>query len=320
LILDWSGSDPINTVLSDLLHGNISDSAITIHSGPGAMGLGWKDAASQITIEPTLLGDVDLNGTVDNSDLGQLLKCLNKSGGWAQGDFNYNGMVDNSDLGAALANFNQPPVALALNLSLGSGGSSGGVSPVPAASVSAQPVAAGNIADSSGPASAVASPPSAVASSADDAQVGAGTLAAVKGTGQTAAATPAKMNPPIPTACDGDGDNFSVGPVAAAITPVVERAGTFSRDADANGSGTSGVPSQSPPTGQAAAQFLRDAVFSRWAAVGSARLSAQELLDTGDFEQDGSTDVLWYGPSDRSIDAQSHRKAAFGCSAVFKWA
>jgi hypothetical protein len=119
LILNYSnGSDPVNTVLSELNSGKITDLAITVHSGPGAMALGWSDTASQITIEPTLVGDTNLSGTVDNNDLGQLLKYFNQPGGWAQGDFNYNGTVDNNDLGALLANFNVSTV-LPLELTLG---------------------------------------------------------------------------------------------------------------------------------------------------------------------------------------------------------
>ena len=78
------------------------------------MALGWKDTGNQITIEPTYVGDTDLNGTVDNNDLGQMLKYFNKAGGWAQGDFNGNGTVDNSDLGALLANFNITQLPLPL--------------------------------------------------------------------------------------------------------------------------------------------------------------------------------------------------------------
>jgi autotransporter-associated beta strand protein len=112
LILDYTGASPITTVLGDLLSGKIIDSAITVRSGPGAMALGWKDTGSQIDILPTLVGDTDLNGTVDNNDLGQVLKYFNKAGGWAQGDFNGDGIVDNSDLGAFLANFNHAPLTL----------------------------------------------------------------------------------------------------------------------------------------------------------------------------------------------------------------
>jgi autotransporter-associated beta strand protein len=109
LMLDYTGSSPIATVLTDLASGKITDTAITIHAGPGAMALGWKDTGSQIDILPTLIGDTDLNGTVDNNDAGQLLKYFNKAGGWAQGDFNGNGVVDNSDLGALLANWGHHP-------------------------------------------------------------------------------------------------------------------------------------------------------------------------------------------------------------------
>ncbi len=123
LVLDYTGSSPIATVLTDLASGKITDSAITVHSGPGAMALGWKDTGSEIDILPTLIGDTDLNGTVDNNDLGQLLKYFNKAGGWTSGDFNGNGTVDNSDLGALLANFNHAPLTLPLVVS--------GANPVP---------------------------------------------------------------------------------------------------------------------------------------------------------------------------------------------
>ncbi len=124
LMLDYTGSSPIASVLAALTSGKITDSAITIHAGPGAMALGWKDTGTQIDILPTLIGDTDLNGTVDNNDLGQLLKYFNKAGGWTSGDFNNNGTVDNSDLGALLANFNHAPLTLPLVVS-------GGVSTVP---------------------------------------------------------------------------------------------------------------------------------------------------------------------------------------------
>jgi hypothetical protein len=85
--------------------------------------LGWQDTGTEIDILPTLVGDTDLNGTVDNNDLGQLLKYFNQPGGWAQGDFNGNGTVDNSDLGALLANYNYAPLTLPLVVA--------GASPVP---------------------------------------------------------------------------------------------------------------------------------------------------------------------------------------------
>ena len=108
-MLDYTGSSPIATVVADLASGKITDTAITIHAGPGAMALGWHDTGSQIDILPTLVGDMNLNGAIDNNDLGEFLKYFNHPGGWAQGDFNYNWVVNNSDLGALLANFNWPP-------------------------------------------------------------------------------------------------------------------------------------------------------------------------------------------------------------------
>ena len=123
-MLDYTGTSPIASVLAAITSGKITDSAITIHAGPGAMALGWKDTGTQIDILPTLIGDTDLNGTVDNNDLGQLLKYFNKAGGWTSGDFNNNGTVNNSDLGTLLANFNHAPLTLPLVVS-------GGVSTVP---------------------------------------------------------------------------------------------------------------------------------------------------------------------------------------------
>src|SRR5277367_2393881 len=59
----------------------------------------------------TLLGDANLDGSVNGTDLGILATNFNKSvtgfSGWDQGDFNYDGSVNGTDLGYISSNFNQ---------------------------------------------------------------------------------------------------------------------------------------------------------------------------------------------------------------------
>ena len=59
------------------------------------------------TLKITLLGDADLNGTADFTDLGVLLNNYNQPGGWIKGDFDLNNLVDFTDLGILLNNYNQ---------------------------------------------------------------------------------------------------------------------------------------------------------------------------------------------------------------------
>lgn len=56
-----------------------------------------------------VVGDTDLNGVVDSSDLGDLLAAFGTNGpGWGNGDFNLDNVVNSSDLGPLLANFGHP--------------------------------------------------------------------------------------------------------------------------------------------------------------------------------------------------------------------
>ncbi len=58
---------------------------------------------------PYLKGDTDLDGDVDNADLGMAAGSFTGSGGtgrlWSQGDFDGDGDVDNADIGIATGNF-----------------------------------------------------------------------------------------------------------------------------------------------------------------------------------------------------------------------
>jgi hypothetical protein len=60
----------------------------------------------QAIIQPALLGDAELEGTVSIQDLQDLLNNFNAPGFWDQGNFNGHATVDISDLQALLANFN----------------------------------------------------------------------------------------------------------------------------------------------------------------------------------------------------------------------
>jgi autotransporter-associated beta strand protein len=95
--------------------GGITSSAIA--SNPG-YGVGYADAADignpaglasgTIEVKFTLLGDADLNGTVNGIDFGILAANFNKGvSRWDQGDFNYDNIVNGVDFGALAANFNK---------------------------------------------------------------------------------------------------------------------------------------------------------------------------------------------------------------------
>ena len=56
-----------------------------------------------------LVGDLNVDGTVNSGDLGLLLNNFNHAGGavYTQGDINNDGDVNSGDLGLLLNNFNQ---------------------------------------------------------------------------------------------------------------------------------------------------------------------------------------------------------------------
>jgi autotransporter-associated beta strand protein len=80
--------------------------------------LGYADAADPgnpaglasgtIEVEYTLIGDADLNRTVNGIDFGILAANFNKTvTAWDQGDFDYNGIVNGIDFTALASNFNK---------------------------------------------------------------------------------------------------------------------------------------------------------------------------------------------------------------------
>jgi autotransporter-associated beta strand protein len=104
LIFDYvSGSDPYSTI-KGLLNSQIYS------SGAGVNPLVCFDntTADTVTVESTIAGDANLDGTVDINDLTIVLANYNQTGmTWTQGEFTGDGTVDINDLTIVLANYNQ---------------------------------------------------------------------------------------------------------------------------------------------------------------------------------------------------------------------
>jgi hypothetical protein len=119
-----SNPDPITSIAALLTSGynnglwNGAGIISTIAQTQTKYALGYADSADPgnpaglanqtIKIMYTLIGDADLNGTVNGIDFGILAANLNKTvSGWDQGDFDFNGIVNGLDFTALSSNFNQ---------------------------------------------------------------------------------------------------------------------------------------------------------------------------------------------------------------------
>jgi hypothetical protein len=120
-----SGADPIASIAALLASGYANGSwngaginSSTAAANAGSYGLGYADSADPgnpaglpsgtIEIAYTLLGDADLNRTVNGIDFGILAANFNKAvTGWDQGDFNYDNIVNGIDFADLAANFNK---------------------------------------------------------------------------------------------------------------------------------------------------------------------------------------------------------------------
>jgi hypothetical protein len=129
------GFDPIANVSQFLKNGYNAG----LWNGPGIMSsvaamnslsyaLGYADSADPgnpaglapgtIEIKYTLIGDADLNGTVNGIDFGLLAANFNKAvSRWDQGDFDYNNIVNGLDFTALAANFNKAASGAAVGAS-----------------------------------------------------------------------------------------------------------------------------------------------------------------------------------------------------------
>jgi hypothetical protein len=127
IIIDYTSSDPIATIYGYLKSGFnsggwngttgiISSTAQTLTNGL-RYGIGWADGADkvvpgllsgEIELKYTLLGDANLDGTVNGSDFSILAANFGLGvTNWDQGNFLYGSSVNGSDFSALAANFGQ---------------------------------------------------------------------------------------------------------------------------------------------------------------------------------------------------------------------
>jgi MYXO-CTERM domain-containing protein len=125
LFVDYgAGPDPISSVAAWVASGYANGAwngaginSSVIPTTPG-YGIGYADSADAgnpaglssgtIEIKYTLLGDTNLDGTVNGVDFGILAANFNKGvAGWDKGDFNYDNAVNGVDFGFLAANFNK---------------------------------------------------------------------------------------------------------------------------------------------------------------------------------------------------------------------
>jgi autotransporter-associated beta strand protein len=123
-----SGPDPIASIAAWIRNGFyslpgpaiISSSIASDDSLTGlSYGIGYADGkdgevaglvSGEIEISFTLLGDANLDGTVNSEDFTPFSHNLGQNGGWDQGDFNYDGTVNAEDFTPFSHNLNQSAV------------------------------------------------------------------------------------------------------------------------------------------------------------------------------------------------------------------
>jgi autotransporter-associated beta strand protein len=136
ILIDYgSGPDPIASIKQWIANGFADHNAVG--SGPAIIssdvatddaasgfsyGIGYADAADgavaglplgEIEIMFTLLGDANLDGTVNSEDFTPLSANLGQNGAWDQGDFNYDGTVNSEDFTPFSHNLSQTAVLAA---------------------------------------------------------------------------------------------------------------------------------------------------------------------------------------------------------------
>ncbi len=131
-IIDYgSGTDPIASIAADIIsgyhNGRWTGTGITstaAQSNYGSYGIGYADSADPnnpaglasgtIEIMYTLLGDANLDGTVNAEDFTLFSSHLGQSGMmWDDGDFNYDGTVNSEDFTPLSDNLGQSVVSSA---------------------------------------------------------------------------------------------------------------------------------------------------------------------------------------------------------------
>ncbi|HEY1686838.1 MAG TPA: hypothetical protein VGG19_18905 [Tepidisphaeraceae bacterium] len=119
LAIDYSGASPAATIRGYIISGRdgglwngtgIRSSDAGLYT-PAVTTIGYKDTGSQILVMYTWIGDTNLDGSVDESDLLAMAPSGTTNATWSEGDFNYDGIVNADDyalfqLGAAYATTN----------------------------------------------------------------------------------------------------------------------------------------------------------------------------------------------------------------------
>jgi hypothetical protein len=130
--ITYTGSGPASAIALELktayANGTWTGSGITSSSASFAQGtsVGYFDTGTQVNIERTWIGDLNLDGVVNSADFALLGTA---GGGWQHGDLNYDGVVNADDYslfdyGAAIAgsrNINTVPEPGVLGLVLAAG-------------------------------------------------------------------------------------------------------------------------------------------------------------------------------------------------------
>jgi hypothetical protein len=136
---NWNG--PGIESRNPLLHPNVTtgwDEASDALGASGGVFGGVLVDNSAILIKYTWIGDANLDGQVDVTDLGRLATHWQSAGDWSGGDFNYDGLVDVSDLGALATNWQAgvgSPLGRSLSDALSAVGLGGVSVPEPAAAL-----------------------------------------------------------------------------------------------------------------------------------------------------------------------------------------
>ena len=111
LLISYSGSSPQMLVQSYISDGQLVSGFVNKNAG---YGIGFADgadgvvsglSAGEFEIEPALLGDINLDGTVNFQDLQILIGGFGDPGGWDRGNFNGHSTVDFNDVQMLLGNF-----------------------------------------------------------------------------------------------------------------------------------------------------------------------------------------------------------------------
>jgi hypothetical protein len=134
IVVDYTGSSPLASIRSLLINGRnsgawngsgISSSAAAAEPWRLALGYGeasalslttWRGEAidsTAVVVDLTIVGDANLDGTVNLTDLITLTANYNATSGmqWIQGDFNYDGAVNAVDLFLQTSNYGKSIVA-----------------------------------------------------------------------------------------------------------------------------------------------------------------------------------------------------------------